>query len=118
MNLKNYKTQRVEGLMKKYSIRQVLKEISDMPDGWFYLPDGEWKLDTEGSFSLDSRDFSPDSKDYLPPQVITEGWKETLDTPMIEDVIFNVNEQIASPTIEDYFEAFKYYYENDAFKIF
>ncbi len=38
---------------------------------------------------------------------------------MIEDVISNANQQLmAAATVEDYFEAFKFYYENDAFKVF
>lgn len=104
--------------MKTYSIREVLEDVRTMPDAWFYLPSMPWTLDTRGSFSLDSRDFPPGSTDYLPPQVMSDGWKETLDTPMIEDVISNANQQLAAPTVEDYFEAFKFYYENDAFRIF
>ncbi|WP_422121306.1 DUF7716 domain-containing protein [Pseudomonas syringae] len=37
---------------------------------------------------------------------------------MIEDIISNVNEQLPHPSVENYFDAFKFYYENDAFKIF
>ncbi|WP_223503852.1 hypothetical protein [Pseudomonas sp. BF-R-24] len=105
--------------MKTYSIREVLEGIHVIPDSWFYLPNAPWTLDTRGAFSLDSRDFPPGSADYLPPQVASDGWKETLDTPMIEDVISNANQQLmAAATVEDYFEAFKFYYENDAFKVF
>ncbi|MBI6823687.1 DUF7716 domain-containing protein [Pseudomonas syringae] len=104
--------------MKTYSIREVILNISEMPNSWFYLPDMPWKLDTKGAFSLDSRDFPPDSTDYLPPQVLGEGWKETLETPIIEDIISNVNEQLPQPSVENYFDALKFYYENDAFKTF
>ncbi|TDV58601.1 hypothetical protein [Pseudomonas sp. LP_7_YM] len=104
--------------MKTYSIREVLENIEKMPDSWFYMPDSAWDLETRGSFSLDSRDFPPDSTEYLPPQVASLGWKETLDTPMIEDVIANTNHQLSSATVHDYFEAFKFYCENDAFKVF
>ena len=38
---------------------------------------------------------------------------------MIEDVISNANQQLrGGATVEDCFEAFKFYYENDAFKVF
>ncbi|GKQ49103.1 hypothetical protein PSTH1771_28115 [Pseudomonas syringae pv. theae] len=104
--------------MKTYSIKEVLLDTSKMPDSWFYLPDTPWTLDTKGAFSLDSRDFPSDSKDYLPPQVLKDGWKEVLETSIIEDVISNVDEQLSEPTIDDYFDAFKFYYENDAFKVF
>jgi hypothetical protein len=104
--------------MKNYSIKEVLLNIAEMPDTWFYLPNVTWSLDTEGAFSLDSRDFPPDSQDYLPPQVLSEGWIETLEKAMIEDVISNADAQLSNPQVDDYFEAFKFFYQNDAFKLF
>ena len=115
VDLRHYKTHRAEVVMRVYSIREVLENLDKMPDSWFYLPNSNWTLDTKGAFSLDSRDFPPDSTDYLPPQVANEGWIETLDTPMIQDVINYTDQQLPSATVEDYFEAFKYYFENDAF---
>ncbi len=112
---RHYKTHHVKVIMRTYSIREVLENLDKMPDSWFYLPNTSWTLDTKGAFSLDSRDFSPDSTDYLPPQVASEGWIETLDTPMIQDVIDYTDQQLPAATVEDYFEAFKYYFENDAF---
>lgn len=104
--------------MKTYSIRKVLQDIALVPDSWFYLPPIEWTLDTYGAFSLNSRDFAPDSTDYLPPQVIREGWVSTLDKAMIEDVICNVDQQLPDASLETYFKAFKYFYQNDAFMEF
>ena len=101
--------------MKTYSIREVLQQIEHMPNAWFYLPNTGWTLDTLGAFSLDSRDFPADSNEHLPPQVLNEGWVETLETAMIEDVISNTNQQRVQATLDDYFMAFKYYYQNDAF---
>lgn len=101
--------------MKTYSIREVLENIGQMPETWFYLPATTWTLDTKGAFSLDSWDFPPDSTDYLPPQVASEGWKASLDKASIEDVISNLDQQLPSRTIDEYFEAFKFYFENDAF---
>lgn len=101
--------------MKLYSIREVIENIDKMPESWFYLPPTDWKLDTKGAFSLDSWDFPPDSTDYLPPQVANEGWKASLDKASIEDVISNLDMQIPQATTEDYFDAFKFYCENDAF---
>lgn len=118
MASKNYKILRVEVIMKTYCIREVLENVRTMPDAWFYLPVTPWTLGTRGSFSLDSRDFPPGSTDYLPSQVKSDGRKETLGTPMIEDVISNVDQQLVAATVNDYFEAFKFYCENDAFKVF
>ncbi len=104
--------------MKEYSILEVFSKIDKMPDGWFYLPPEDWALHTKGSFSLDSRDFPPDSTDHLPPQVKTYGWVEVVDTPTIEDIISNVNQQLPGATADDYLRALKFFYENDAFMIF
>jgi len=34
---------------------------------------------------------------------------------MIQDVIDYTDQQLPPATVQDYFEAFKYYFENDAF---
>lgn len=101
--------------MKTYSIREVLQQIEHMPSAWFYLPNTGWTLDTLGAFSLDSWDFPANSNEHLPPQVLNEGWVATLETTMIEDVIFNTDQQLLQATLDDYFMAFEYYYRNDAF---
>jgi hypothetical protein len=115
MNLRHYITHRAEVVMRIYSMREVLENLDKMPGSWFYLPNTSWALDAKGAFSLDSRDFSPDSTEYLPLQVANEGWIETLNTPMIQDAIDYSYRKLPSATIEDYFEAFKYYFENDVF---
>lgn len=104
--------------MKTYSIREVLQNIAHMPDSWFYLPATPWTLDTRGAFSLDSWDFAPDSTDHLPPQVFSEGWVATLEKAMIEDVIFNADQQVTHASLEIYFQAFEFFYRNDAFMEF
>jgi len=101
--------------MRTYSIREVLENPDVIPDSWFYLPNSSWTLDTRGAFSLDSRDFEPDSTEYLPAQVFSEGWIETLDKSMIQDVVEYRKGQLPAPSTEDYLEAFQYYYDEDAF---
>lgn len=103
--------------MKLYSIREVIENIDQMPESWFYLPPTDWELDTKGAFSLDSWDFPPDSTDYLPPQVASEGWIASLDKALIEDVISNLDQQMAGAKTDDYFRAFRFYYDNDAFLV-
>nr|WP_197090651.1 hypothetical protein [Yersinia aldovae] len=51
----------------------------------------------------------------MPIQVESDGWVETLDGASVEDIIDNVGYQLADPKIEQLFEAFTFYYENDAF---
>ena len=103
-------------MMNLISIRDVLLH-PEKNANWFYLPPNpnEWNLDTKGIFSLDSSDFPPDSDDYLPEQVKTDGWIGTLDGASIEDVIDYVNNQLDNPSPDQLLEAFIFYYENDAF---
>lgn len=103
--------------MKLHTIRDVIENIDQMPDSWFYLPPTDWELDTKGAFSLNSWEFAPDSTDYLPPQVMSERWRAALDNALIEDVLSNLDQQLSNATTEAYFNAFKFYCENDAFMV-
>lgn len=98
-------------------LEEVLRSPETNPDTWLYLPPNPstWTGTTEGVFSLDSFDFPPESEDYLPEQVTTEGWIETLDAAMIEDVVMNAKDQIENPTDEQLLQAFIFYYKNDGF---
>jgi len=84
---------------------------------WFCLPPDKnnWTLYTKGVFTLDARDFPPDSDEYLPKQVKNDGWIEVLDGGTIEEIVANANEQLGVPSLEELFKAFIFYYENDAF---
>lgn len=105
--------------MKLVSIRDVLFNVEANPGGWFYLPPNmeEWTLDTLGVFSLDSRDFPPDSDEYLPVQAKENGWIETLDNGTIEEIVENAQIQSGNNLLSDeqLFAAFVFYVENDAF---
>lgn len=104
-------------MMNLISIRDVLLHPEKNPSTWFYLPSNshEWGLDTKGIFSLDSYDFPPDSDEYIPKQVKTNGWIETLDRASIEDVIYYANDQFDNPSLDQLLKSFIFYYENDAF---
>lgn len=101
--------------MKFYSIQAILSK--PIPEGWYCLPPdiSDWSLSILGFFSEDSSQYPEDSDEYLPIEVRTQGWIVTLDNVSIEDIIINLNEQIENPSIEQLFEAFLFYYENDAF---
>lgn len=102
------------------SLRDVLLYPNKNPETWFCLPpySSEWTINTKGIFSLDSFDFPPDSDDFLPVQVKNHGWIETLDGASIEDIVINANNQLENPSIDQLFQAFIYYFENDAFLVF
>jgi hypothetical protein len=103
--------------MQLIKIRDILTQPESNPDTWLYLPPNpkQWDLDTEGVFSLDSFEFPPDSDEFLPEQVKKNGWVEVLDGASIEDIVINANSQLENPSLDKLFQAFTFYYENDAF---
>ncbi|VXC73667.1 conserved hypothetical protein [Enterobacterales bacterium 8AC] len=105
--------------MKLISIKDVLLS-PNKNQNWFCLPPNvdEWTLETQGVFTLNSIDFPPDSEDYLPKQVKEDGWVEVLDGASIEEIVANASLQLVKPTIDDLFNAFVFYFKNDAFIIF
>jgi hypothetical protein len=98
------------------TIEQILLN-PEQHSGWLYLPETTWDLDTQGVFAEDDKDADPDA-DPRPGIAKSEGWKEILDGASIEDVVANAKAQIVNPNIEQLFEAFLYYFENDAFITF
>lgn len=105
--------------MEKYTIRSILNEPTQSPEGCFCLPidHQSWTLDTIGSFKDDSSNYAPDSEEYLPLEVKDGSWIVTLDTATIEDIVLNVKDQKENATVDDLLIAFIYYFENDAFLI-
>ncbi|ELY2738782.1 hypothetical protein ACI00D_004572 [Cronobacter dublinensis] len=103
--------------MPLITIRELLKNPQANPEGWFFLPpDSEnWSLDTEGVFSTDGSDNEPGSDNHLPVQAKQDDWLETLDNATIEDIVDSAQEQLGTPSEEQLFQAFKYYFDNDAF---
>lgn len=102
--------------MKLISIGEVLSFPENNTE-YFCLPPNKnnWTLNTKGIFTLDARDFPPDSDEYLPKQVKNDGWIEVLDGGTIEEIVANAKEQLGVPSFDELFKAFIFYYENDAF---
>jgi len=99
------------------TIREALRLTEKEPEvnrGWLYLPVGQWTLESQGIF------FDPDINarpgvDQTPDVIEANNWKLTLDTDLIDQIIFNAKAQKSDATIEELFQAFVYYYTNDAF---
>lgn len=102
--------------MDLISIGDVLSSPENNTE-FFCLPPNKnnWTLSTKGVFTLDARDFPPDSDEYLPEQVKNDGWVEVLDGGTIEEIVANVKQQLGVPSLDELFKAFIFYYENDAF---
>ncbi|MDV5354852.1 hypothetical protein HF650_02010 [Kosakonia sp. SMBL-WEM22] len=103
--------------MPLISIRELLLNPQKNPEGWLFLPpDSEkWSLETQGVFSSDSSDDEPGADNHLPAQVKQERWIESLDNSTIEDIVCNAQEQLGTPGEDRLFQAFKFYFDNDAF---
>lgn len=99
-------------------IYDVLVDTENNPEGWLYLPNSskDWNLETIGIFVDD--EFGEEEEEEKTQQLLANGWVETLDSVMIEDVIYHAKEQIENVTPEELLEAFIYFIENDTFKEF
>ena len=79
------------------------------------MPPKPWSLDTKGVFVIIDENIDPNSEGHIPEIVKVNGWVETLDVNSIEDVIDNAKAQLIVPSLDDLFEAFVFYIDNDAF---
>ncbi|WP_080425505.1 hypothetical protein [Burkholderia ubonensis] len=93
------------------SIRSILEYPSKF-SGWLYLPSLPWNLETNGVFAPYTKDADENN---VPEVASRHGWNITLDSDAIEDIVTNTSAQIENPTIDQLFEAFVFYYNNDAF---
>ncbi|CAN7603422.1 hypothetical protein LJR230_004327 [Trinickia sp. LjRoot230] len=96
------------------SIRRILEASSEF-SWWLYLPPQPWTLETEGAFSPYTKDADPAN---IPAAAKHNGWEATLNSDAIEDIAANAVDQVDNPTIDPLFEAFLFYFENDAFILF
>jgi hypothetical protein len=98
---------------KLISLRDVLLQ-KEAYQGWLYLPEEPWTLETKGIF-VDLDDVPAGSEPDLPEEVKKYNLHEVLDAVGIEDIIINAKEQIGSPSVDELLSAFVFYVENDAF---
>lgn len=101
--------------MEKFTLAEVLSNIEDF--SWsdaLYLPDDEvWSKCTKGVI-LDPDDVE-DDEDDLPKYAKDHNLTYALSIQNIEGIVENVREQKREPTIEDYLQAYLFYYDHDAF---
>ncbi|MBJ9968580.1 DUF7716 domain-containing protein [Burkholderia seminalis] len=93
------------------SLRSILEEPTSF-SGWLYLPPPPWTLETQGVFAP----YTKDADDSNIPEIAKRhSWSITLDSDAIEDIVDNTSDQIENPTVDQLFEAFVFYFTNDAF---
>ncbi|PRG17775.1 DUF7716 domain-containing protein [Burkholderia multivorans] len=90
------------------SLKRVLEYPGDF-SGWLCLPPMPWTPDTEGEFIEDSRQAEADVTAPHP------GWRVTLNSTTIEEIVINAHDQVDEPSIAQLFDAFVVYLENDEF---
>lgn len=100
----------------KRKLKDVINDYENNPEGWLYLPNPkeDWSLDTIGIFVDDEYGEQEEELNNL----IEDGWIETVDKEMIEDVIYNANSQNENINEKKLYDALIYFIENDAFKEF
>ncbi|WP_455685331.1 DUF7716 domain-containing protein [Variovorax paradoxus] len=83
--------------------------------GWLYVGPQPWSLESEGFFYSADMALLPADEKKIRGEFEAQGWKITLSKEDIEDVIENAKDQIEDPSIDQLFEAFNFFYENDAY---
>jgi len=100
------------------TLREALLQTMQNPEvylGFLYLPRQPWTLDTAGAFF--NFDIDPNI-DQTSEFIRQKSWKETLDTDLIDQVIFNARAQKPDVNLDELLEAFTYFVNNDAFMPF
>jgi hypothetical protein len=98
----------------------VLGDILKAPsahEGWLFIEPKPWTPQSRGVFVVFDKDADPDDNP-VPEWVEKLGWQETIDVNTLEEIVFNATAQLPSPTISQLVDAFAFYLERDAFKVF
>lgn len=93
------------------SLKHILEHPGDF-SGWLCLPPMPWTLDTEGAFIEDAEQAEADTPPATAPQ---PGWRVTLNSTTVEDIVINAHDQVDEPSVAQLFDAFVFYVDNDEF---
>ncbi|WP_321925788.1 hypothetical protein [Burkholderia sp. BCC1998] len=93
------------------SLKHILERPGDF-SGWLCLPPMPWTLDTEGAFTEDANDPEAATPPATAPQ---PGWRVTLNSATIEDIVINAHDQVDEPSVAQLFDAFVFYVDNEEF---
>jgi hypothetical protein len=95
--------------------QHILEHPGDF-SGWLCLPPTPWTLDTEGAFTENADHTEAAMPPAMPPATAPQpGWRVTLNSATIEDIVINAHDQVDEPTGAQLFDAFVFYVDNDEF---
>ena len=104
-----------DGLPRVLSASRFPQHTPEHPgdfSGWLCLPPMPWTLDTQCAFT-ESADHTEAA---MPPATAPQpGWRVTLNSATIEDIVINAHDQVDEPTVAQLFDAFVFYVDNDEF---
>ncbi|KVF72569.1 hypothetical protein WS75_18750 [Burkholderia sp. FL-7-2-10-S1-D7] len=93
------------------SLKHILEHPGDF-SGWLCLPPMPWTLDTEGAFAEGADVPETGTPPVTAPQ---PGWRVTLNSATIEDIVINSHDQVDEPSVAQLLDAFVFYVDNDEF---
>lgn len=93
------------------SLKHILEHPGDF-HGWLCLPPMPWTLDTEGAFIEDAAHAEGTTPPATAPQ---PGWRLTLNSATIEDIVINAHDQVDEPSAVQLLDAFVFYVDNEEF---
>ncbi|WP_175908400.1 MULTISPECIES: hypothetical protein [unclassified Burkholderia] len=96
------------------SLKHILEHPGDF-SGWLCLPPMPWTLDTDGVFTEDANDADDPETDTPPATAPQPGWRITLSSATIEDIVINAHDQVDEPSVTQLFDAFVFYVDNEEF---
>jgi len=94
---------------------QVLQSPGEF-EGWLYLQNGPWTLETRGFFRSADLSLSPEEEKSARVAITNEGWKPIVTASEIEDILYNLEYQVdETPSMQQKLDALIFFYENDAY---
>ncbi|MBY4696642.1 hypothetical protein K6W21_21470 [Burkholderia latens] len=93
------------------SLKHILEHPGDF-SGWLCMPPMPWTLETVGEFT----DAAAGAESTAPPATAPHpGWRVTLNSTTIEDVVINAHDQVDEPSVAQLLDAFVFYVDNEEF---
>jgi hypothetical protein len=102
------------------TLEEVLRFLSShSPEGWLYLPkDGQWGLKSSAAILVSDEvppELEEDPDAGIPKFAKIHQLQQVFEVGTVQDIIFNARAQKPNVTLDDIFQALKFYYDHDSF---